>query len=253
MVGDPPLVNPWKPGDARVEQAMRDARVHDLRLIYDSSNYVFLARLEHPELGEGLGIYKPSRGERPLYDFPDNLWEREIAAYEFARLLGWDLIPPTVEVTAEHGVGSLQLFIEHDPAEHYFTLRERGEFDWQFVRFAVFDLVANNADRKGGHLLLDPEGHVWGIDNGLCFNRPEVIRTVIWDYAGTTVPEGWIDDLRRVRDQLEGADPVAQPLLERLLPGECDALTARIERLVAQPVLPEMDSYARRVVPWPMV
>jgi uncharacterized repeat protein (TIGR03843 family) len=136
---------------------------------------------------------------------------------------------------------------------HYFTLREQDEYDWQFVRFAVFDLAANNADRKGGHLLLDAEGQVWGIDNGLCFNRPEVFRTVIWDFAGTAIPEGWVGDLVRVRGQLAERDPAAQPLLDRLLEGECAALIARLDHLIARPVLPEMDEFPRRVVPWPMV
>lgn len=248
-----PLVNPWKPDAAWVESAMREAEFGELRLIYHSSNYVFLADLHHPEHGRGLGIYKPASGEQPLYDFPDDLYRREVAAYEFARLLGWDMIPPTVEAEGPHGVGSLQLFIEHDPREHYFELRSRDEFDWQMVRFAVFDLVANNADRKGGHILLDAEGRLWGIDNGLCFHAAEKIRTVIWDYAGTTIPEPWLEDLRRVRGCLDAGDPTAQPLADLLAPREVAALIRRIDHYLEHPVLPEMDSFPRRVVPWPMV
>lgn len=250
---DSPLVNPWKPTDSWAEQAMREATMGEVHLIYHSSNYVFLADLEHPEHGQGMGIYKPARGEQPLYDFPDGLYGREIAAYELARLLGWDIIPPTVEADGPHGPGSLQLFIQHDPQQHYFELREADTYDWQFVRFAAFDLVANNADRKGGHLLLDPDGTIWGIDNGLCFNREDKIRTVIWDYAGTVLPEPWVADLRRVAACIRDCHPLAQPLLDRLVAGEAGALTARIEALVEHPVLPEMDAYDRRVVPWPMV
>lgn len=248
-----PLLNPWKPNAAWVESALREAAFGDLRLIHHSSNYVFLADLEHPEHGHGLGIYKPAQGEQPLYDFPENLYGREIAAYEFDRLLGWNLIPPTVEADGPHGVGSLQLFIEHDPRQHYFELRERREFDGRFVQFAAFDLAANNADRKGGHLLLDPQGDIWGIDNGLCFNEVDKIRTVIWDYAGTELPSGWQADLARVRAALCEGDPTARPLLDRLVEGEAAALIRRIEHLIEHPVLPEMDSYPRRVVPWPMV
>jgi len=247
------LLNPWKPTDAWAESALRESTAVELRLIHHSSNYVFLARLAHPEHGEGLGIYKPEQGEQPLYDFPDGLYGREIAAFEFARLLGWDMVPPTVEVDGEHGVGSMQLFIEHDPAQHYFALRDEDKYDWQLIRFAVFDLVTNNADRKGSHLLLDPAGQIWGIDNALCFNRVEVFRTVVWDYAGSVIPDGWVEDLRRVSAQIVACDPVAQPLLDRLLPGEADALVRRIEALVSAPVLPDMDVYDRRVVPWPMV
>src|SRR5690606_20083557 len=139
-------------------------------------------------------------------DFPDGLYRREVAAYELARCLGWDVVPPTVERDAVHGPGSLQLFIEHDPRMHYFELRERDGLDEQLVRFAVFDLVANNADRKGGHLLLDAREHVWGIDTGLCFHAYPKLRTVIWDYAGTEVPEAWLDDVRRLCTSLSAGD-----------------------------------------------
>jgi len=248
-----PLTNPWLPSAAWVEEALREATFGELRMVYHSSNYVFLADLEHPEHGHGLGVYKPARGEQPLYDFPANLYSREIAAYEFARLLGWEMVPPTVEAEGPHGVGSLQLFINHDPRQHYFELREDDQHDWQFVRFAIFDLAANNADRKGGHLLLDPDGAIWGIDNGLCFNEVEKFRTVIWDYAGTELPAEWLADLIRVRDLLAAADPITQPLLDRLQRGEPEALLRRLDSLIANPVLPDMDDYERRVVPWPMV
>ncbi|MEX1023110.1 MAG: SCO1664 family protein [Dehalococcoidia bacterium] len=248
-----PLLNAWKPREAWTESALREANFGELRLIHHSSNYVFLADLEHPEHGRGLGIYKPARGEQPLYDFPDGLYSREIAAYEFDRLLGWDLVPPTVEAEGPHGPGSLQLFIEHDPRQHYFELREHDEHDWRFIQFAAFDLAANNADRKGGHLLLDPQGDIWGIDHGLCFNAVDKIRTVIWDYAGAALPDAWVEDLRRVRGCLADGAPTAQPLLDRLAHGEAEALAARIDALVAQAVLPEMESYDRRVVPWPMI
>jgi len=254
-----PLLNPWKPDAVWVETALAEASFGELRLIQHSSNYVFLADLEHPEHGHGLGIYKPAAGEQPLYDFSEGLYEREIAAYEFARLLGWDIIPPTVEAEGPHGVGSLQLFIEHDPGQHYFETRDHDELEWQFIRFAIFDLVANNADRKGGHLLLSEPGleggepKIWGIDNGLCFHEVEKFRTVIWDFAGTVIPDGWLDDLRRVGACLASGDPTAQPLIDRLAPREVSALGDRIEFYLEHPALPEMESFPRRVVPWPMV
>jgi uncharacterized repeat protein (TIGR03843 family) len=170
----PFLVNPWLPSDAGVESCLRDASVRELTPVYDSSNYVFLAHLEHPERGAGLAIYKPARGERPLSDFPHGtLHRREVAAYELARLLGWDLVPPTVEFDGPHGEGSLQLYITHDPAEHYFVLRDDEALTEQLVRLAVFDLLANNADRKGGHILCDGTRRLWAIDNGLCFHIEE--------------------------------------------------------------------------------
>lgn len=246
------LANPWTFDRAGVLEALRDAEVTDLRLIYDSSNYVFLASLEHPEHGQGLGIYKPARGERPLSDFPrGTLHHREVAAYEFSRLLGWGLVPPTVEREGPEGVGSMQLVIEHEPAEHYFALRERADLEAQFVRFAVFDLVANNADRKGGHLLLDASNRVWGIDNGLCFHAYEKLRTVIWDFAGTEIPEALLGDLRRVRACLDVEDESAASLLSRISEDERTALVRRIDELAGHPVLPEM--YPWRCTPWPLV
>ena len=246
------LVNAWSPADPHILDALRTAEVCDLRLIYDSSNYVFLASLVHPEYGTGLGVYKPRRGEQPLSDFPrGTLYQREIAAYECARLLGWDIVPPTVECEGPEGPGSLQVFIEHDPRQHYFALRSDTRYAEQFVRFAVFDLVANNADRKGGHLLLDGGGRVWGIDNGLCFHRVEKLRTVIWDYAGEPVPEAWLADIERMRDCLAARAPGTEALTARLQPGEADALVQRCTALLSHPVLPEM--YPWRCVPWPLV
>jgi uncharacterized repeat protein (TIGR03843 family) len=250
-VEDHALVNPWRAADPHVENALRDAEISDLRLVYHSSNYVFIAWLEHPDYGRGLGVYKPARGEQPLWDFPDGLFRREIAAYEFARLLGWPIVPPTVERDGPHGRGSMQLFIEHDPRQHYFELRDQDGYDEQLVRFAVYDLVANNADRKGGHVLRDEDDHLWGIDHGLCFHEEAKLRTVIWDYAGTELPEAWLDDLRRVRDCIAAADPDVAALTSLLSTREQAALVARVDELLSRPVLPEM--YPWRCVPWPMV
>ncbi len=248
----------WDPHDPRVEDALRQAEIGDLRLVYNSSNYVFLAALTHPTLGPGTGVYKPRRGEQPLRDFPDGLYEREIAAFEFARLLGWDLVPPTVERHGEHGVGSIQLFIEHDPDEHYFVLRERDGLDEQMVRFALFDLLTNNADRKAGHLLLDPGGQVWGIDQGLCFHSQQKLRTVIWDFAGTEIPAPWLDDIRRVCAILEMGATAIPPdapdtaFRARIADRELAALLRRCRMLLDEPILPEMyEDY--RCVPWPMI
>lgn len=246
------LRNPWSASDPRVLDALREAEITQLRLVYDSSNYVFLADLQHDELGPGLGVYKPERGEQPLHDFPyGTLYQREVAAYEVSRLLGWDLIPPTVEREGEHGIGSMQLFIEHDPADHYFALRERDDLDEQLVRIAAFDLIANNADRKGGHILLDEESRLWGIDNGLCFNSVQKLRTVIWDYSGTELPEAWVQDIRRLRDCIAAGDEASATVRGRLASYELEAFATRCDALISHPVLPEM--YPYRCVPWPLI
>ena len=231
---------------------MREAEVGRLRLLSDSSNYVFLAELEHPEHASGLAVYKPQRGERPLADFPDgSLHRREVASYELSRLLGWAIVPPTVEREGPEGLGSMQLFIAHDPAEHFFALRDRADLREQMMRFAAFDLVANNADRKGGHVLRDAEGRLWGIDNALCFHRHEKLRTVIWDFAGEQLPEQWQLDLRRVHDCLRDREGSTSALAACLRDGELEALIERASKLLAHPVLPQM--YPWRCVPWPMI
>ena len=124
-------------------------------------------------------VYKPARGEQPLWDFPaSSLGKREAAAYEVSQYLGWDLIPPTVYRTKSLplGAGSLQLFFRHDPQIHYFSLvkSERPKL----LQVCIFDCLVNNADRKGGHVLQDEDGHLWCIDQGLCFNEEDKLRTV---------------------------------------------------------------------------
>ena len=246
------LSNPWQPDDPWVEDALREASFGELRFIPYSSNDVYLARLSHPEHGEGLAVYKPRDGENPLWDFPGGLDRREVAAYDFARLLGWPIVPPTVlRPDGPRGVGSLQLFIEHDPAQHYFELREGDAHDPALVQMAVFDLLVNNADRKGGHVLLDPAGHLWGIDNGLCFHEEQKLRTVIWDYAGTRIPEAWCGSIARACDAIASEAPAAAALLVALSGRERRALIARCETVLADPVLPKM--YPWRCVPWPVV
>ena len=246
------LSNAWSVDAPYAIEALRDAEVLELRDVYDASNYVFLATLRHPEHGEGLGVYKPARGERPLHDFPSGtLHRREVAAYELASLLGWRIIPPTVERDGPQGTGSMQLFIEHDPSEHYFGFREDESLREQLVRFAAFDLIANNADRKGGHLLHDPKGRLWGIDNGLCFNRYQKVRTVIWDFSGAALPEEWVADIERVRDCLDAADDSSASLRACLSAPEVAALVERCAGLAESPLLPEMFAY--RCVPWPLI
>ena len=246
------LTNGWSVDDAHVIEALRDADMQDARLIYEGSNYVFLTTLRHPEHGEGLGVYKPAAGEQPLMDFPGGtLYRREVAAYEFARLLGWHIVPPTVAREGPQGVGSLQLFVEHSPAQHYFSFREEPALAQQLIRIAAFDLMMNNADRKGGHLLLDAQERLWCIDNALCFHHHFKLRTVIWDFAGTELPEQWVADIKRVGGCLAAGEEAAEALKSCLTEPELAALISRCEELAATPVLPEMFPY--RCTPWPLI
>ena len=246
------LQNAWSPEDPGVVKWLTDSEITRLRLFYDSSNYAFLADLSHPDLGAGLGVYKPERGERPLYDFPTGtLYRREVAAYEYSRLLNWQLVPPTVVRDGPHGIGSMQLFVPHNPANHYFDLRQPGRYRERLAQVAAFDLVINNADRKGGHVLLGAGERIWCIDQGLCFHPELKLRTVIWDYSGTELPGSWLEDLRRVRDWLATSDGEGARLPELLAADEIEALVRRSDDLLGRPVLPEMFPY--RCVPWPLI
>ena len=210
-----------------------------------SSNYTFLVELR---LGRAttLAVYKPQRGERPLWDFPPGLFKRELAAYHLSDALGWGLVPLTVQREGPHGDGSLQRFVAADFEQHYFTLREEPAHHARLKRICAFDLVANNADRKSGHCLLGPDAAVYAIDNGLTFHVAPKLRTVIWDFGGEPVPGDVLDDLRQF---LRSPFPLA--LTELLEKAEREALIARAQALVEAGCFPE-DASGRRY-PWPLV
>jgi uncharacterized repeat protein (TIGR03843 family) len=210
-----------------------------------SSNATFLATVTLDGVSLNA-VYKPRRGERPLWDFPDGLFQREVAAYQLSVALGWDLVPETIlRPDAPLGLGSLQRFVDADFEQHYFTLLEDPRHHLALQAMAAFDLVANNADRKGGHCLLDGDGHVWGIDHGLCFHVQPKLRTVIWDFSREPVPGELLDGLER----LAGCPPLAlEPLLDA---AEREALLHRAARVVRLGVYP--DPGQGRPYPWPLV
>jgi hypothetical protein len=243
-------------GDERTLEALSEAPrallegdLEILGLMPGASNYTFLARAR-AEADEVLAIYKPRRGEIPLWDFPSGtLCLREVAAYELSRCLGWPRVPPTVMRDGPEGEGSVQLFVRFDPEQHYFTLElERAE---EFRRVAAFDLVANNADRKAGHCLLGHDGHVWVIDHGVCFAAEAKLRTVIWGFVGEPLAPEQLEDLRRARGELDDG-ALIERLTPLLAPGELAALAARIEALVDAGVYPEPEPGARPY-PWPPI
>ncbi|MBO0747703.1 MAG: SCO1664 family protein [Acidimicrobiaceae bacterium] len=211
-----------------------------------SSNGTFLVTVTYAEV-EVAAIYKPGRGERPLWDFPDGLYRREVAAFELARQLGWNMVPETVlRHDAPLGEGSLQRFVDADFEQHYFTLLEEERHHPALRRMATFDLVANNADRKGGHCLLDRESEIWGIDHGLCFHTESKIRTVIWDFAGEPIDDNLVRDLERF--DRHGPSRELRALLHD---DEVEAMVRRVRRLLARPRFPEPRS--GRPYPWPLV
>lgn len=222
-----------------------------VELIPWGSNYTFATLLVADDGSSCYGVYKPRRGEVPLRDFPNGtLYKREVAAYRLSRHLGWELVPPTVvRQEGPHGVGSLQLYVEPraGASGQYERLRDSHRCDLQ--RMAVFDLLANNADRKGGHCLLDVRGHVWGIDHGLTFHYVPKLRTVIWDYCGQPLPAALVADLEGLRTDSVRLAALEQDIRPLIAQQEWDALLQRWDRLLANPCFPNLDPY--RNVPWP--
>lgn len=210
-----------------------------------SSNVTLLVELSL-DGSTGLAVYKPGRGERPLWDFPPGLFRRELAAYELSEALGWSLVPLTVCRDGPYGEGSLQWFVDADFEQHHFSLVENPAHHDALRRICLFDLVANNADRKSGHCLLGEDGRIYAIDNGLCFHPDPKLRTVIWDFAGQAIPGADLDDLGRLLDR--GLPP---PLAELIAPEERRALAARAEALIARRRFP--GERAGHRYPWPPV
>ena len=211
-----------------------------------SSNATFLTEVcARDELT--LAVYKPVRGERHLWDFPPGLGKREFAAYELSEALGWSVVPDTVYRNGGPlGEGSLQRFVSADFEQHYFTLYEDEQWHDELRRICVFDLLANNTDRKSGHCLLGEDGRIYAIDNALCFHAEFKLRTVIWEFGGEDIPTPLLDDV----DRFVGAG-IPDALAGVLDPFERDALLARGRALLTERRFP-IDGTGRRY-PWPLV
>lgn len=219
-------------------------------LLRRASNYTFLARLNpHPPSGLTV-VYKPARGESPLWDFQaGTLHRREIAAYELSKVLGWPNIPPTVlRRQAPHGMGAVQLFIEAD-RRHFLGEQTVHRDTW--VRVALFDVITNNADRKSGHCLFDADDRVWVIDHGLTFHADHKLRTVIWDFSGGPLPPELCGDVERALREVEKA-ALAKRLDELISPAEVQALKRRL-RGVLDPGWRFPEPASAWSVPWPPV
>jgi hypothetical protein len=242
----------WSPDLPNIIDVLNEAEVAEEWLLAAGSNYVFLLRMSHPQAGEGYAVYKPQRGEAPLHDFPSGtLYKREYAAYLVSEALGWRFVPATTirEQGLSSGIGALQLFVVHDPALHYFNLKDGRIPEMQ--RIALFDWLTNNADRKGGHCLQDAEGRLWCIDHGITFHADDKLRTVIWDFQATAVPADLLDDVRRFASRLQTDPALRARLQEQLLPTELDCLLERAALIDSSRVYPSPPPY--RPYPWPMV
>ena len=192
-------------------------------------------------------VYKPIRGERPLYDFPDGtLACREVGAHAVSEASGWDIVPPTVMRDGPFGEGMVQLWMEVDGSVDLAELI--GSDDPALRRIAVLDAVLNNADRKGGHLLPLPDGRIQGVDNGLCFAVEPKLRTVLWRWRGQRLTDDERAVLVRLSDGLAG--DLGEELRPLLAPDEVAATSRRIETLLSSGALPRPDR-DRPAVPWP--
>ncbi len=231
---------------AAVAAVLRDGELTVVGRMPWSSNGTFLCEVDAGHGEPVRAIYKPRRGERPLWDFPPGLDRREVAAYELSRALGWDLVPVTVSRDGPLGPGSVQAFVEADFEQHYFTLLEDEAHHDALRAICAFDLIGNNTDRKGGHVLLGLDGHVWGIDHGLMFHREFKLRTVVWDFAGEPIPD-WI---RAATTRLLD-DGLPDDLARHLDPFEADALRTRARALVTADCFPADETGHR--YPWPLV
>lgn len=244
--------------------------------IREASNAALYCTVSHNGR-EATCIYKPVAGERPLWDFPDgNLARREVAAYEVSEATGWGLVPPTVLRDGPYGEGMCQLWIEVTPGAELLALvdAEEPEPGWKAIVFAevgdgqsallvhadderlrrlsVLDAVINNADRKGGHLLPDAEGHLYGIDHGVTFNVENKLRTLLWGWAGEPLTGEAVDVLKGLKETLAPSGALAVRLADLVTAAELDATRARVDDLLASGKHPE-PSGEWPAIPWPPV
>lgn len=225
-------------------------------LVTWGSNYTFLADLcvkDDDHSAEMLTIYKPRRGERPLWDFSSgSLCQRERAAFVLSEVLNWHLVPPTILREGPHGIGSLQLFIEHDPDVHYFNFEGDPQFRDPLQQIVLFDIIVNNADRKGGHILLDGQNQLWAIDHGICFHDEYKLRTVVWEFAGEPIPDALINDIKALCTSMNDTSSACRTSLQSLITRrEIDAIEQRAKQLLATGIFPHPGS--GRPYPWPLV
>jgi hypothetical protein len=237
--------------DAAQQRLLRDGRIKPRGLMPDCSNYTYLAQVRGNDGAETMAVYKPAQGETPLDDFPDGtLGKREVAAYLVSATLGWNLVPLTVyRQHGPHGPGSLQRFIVADLREHYFSMMPARAST--FRTMAAFDVIVNNADRKSGHCLLDGEGHIWGVDNGLTFHPLPKLRTVIWEFGGEEIPANLRQDAQRLAGELLAGEAWVKELSLLISGPEIRALAQRARRVADEGRYPEPSS--RWAYPWPLV
>lgn len=239
--------------EAQVVSVLTCGEMTEQGLLPYSSNHSFLVTVTHEELTLPA-VYKPRRGENPLWDFEwGTLCQRETAAYVVSNALGWNLVPPTVLREGTRGVGSVQLFIPNDDGEHYFTVQEDARFVTFLRQLALFDFIVNNADRKSGHCLVGDDERLWAIDHGICFHTEYKLRTVIWEFSDQPIDKEDLDALEEFHKQLcDESSQLVQTLRQLLTPAERAALLTRTQSLLKARTFPA-PQFHRRNYPWPPI
>ncbi len=205
------------------------------------SNYSFAVALRR-EGEQRLAVYKPRRGEVPLWDFPDGtLYRREYAAFVVTQALGWGIVPATVIRDGPYGIGTVQLYVDHDPKADPDTFRQTHPGD--LMRISLFDIFANNADRKSSHTLRGSDGKLWAIDHGLTFNTVSKLRTVIWDFCGQPIPDDIKSEISSFLGDPARVNALDHQLRELLDRPEIATFFARFERLYKHGKFPNLDPY----------
>ncbi len=237
----------------QVLEILRSGVMEEKGLLPYSSNHSFLVTVGDSELMLPA-VYKPQRGENPLWDFEwGTLCKRETAAYLISAALDWDLVPPTVLRDGSRGLGSVQFFIDHDSDAHYFTANEDARYGRAFRRLSLFDFLINNADRKSGHCLVGADGRIWAIDHGICFHTEYKLRTVIWEFSCAPIEPDLRNDLESLHTQMtveRGA--MLRDLRKLLTSAEVTAVVRRLEYLLRTGTHPAPIPQ-RRNYPWPPI
>jgi uncharacterized repeat protein (TIGR03843 family) len=256
----------------QILELLHQAEISIQGRLIEASNATFYGRLGAD--GHDIEcIYKPVRGERPLWDFPDgSLAGREVAAHAVSQASGWAIVPPTVMRDGPFGPGMCQAWINIDDCElvdvvpyasipdgflHILDAEDRRGRAVSLVhadrvdlqRMALFDIIVNNADRKGGHVLSTPS-HIYGVDHGVCFHVEQKLRTVLWGWAGDPIPDALLADLETLRQRFS-AGPLLEELADLIRPDEIAAARRRLDGLLRDRAFPAPPTGGWPAIPWP--
>jgi uncharacterized repeat protein (TIGR03843 family) len=265
-------IEPVDPRDPAVPELLRSGRIEISGRLVDASNATLFGEISLDGINAQC-VYKPVRGERPLWDFPSGtLAGREVATYLISEAGGFGIVPCTVQRDGPFGPGMVQVWVDTDserdlvdvcppgavPPGWLRVLRARGadggpavlvHADRPELRvMAALDVLTNNADRKGGHVLAGVDGGVYGVDHGLCLHTEDKLRTVLWGWVGTRLPDEVLERVRRLRSELDGG--LCAALAVHVTRAEVAALSRRVDALLADPCYPEPSGYGP-AIPWP--